>query len=72
MRDDNRLHGIITVLVARQIALYGDQVQLAIIWEASPLYDWAAPVRNGWKDVPGCVRRISVPLHPKSSIPDTE
>ena len=30
MRDENRLQDIANVLVARQLALYGGQVQLAI------------------------------------------
>ena len=72
MRDENRLQDIASVLVARQLALYGGQVQLAIKWEAPPHHDWASPVLNGWLDISGCIRCISVPAHTKLSIRDME
>lgn len=31
IRDDYQLLGIVNVIVARQVVLYGDQVQLAIM-----------------------------------------
>ena len=38
---------VVNVPVARQIPLYGDPVQHAIVWDSPPRRDWAFRVRSG-------------------------